>query len=357
MPELISIYFNITNRCNLKCIHCGLSSGIASERELTFQEIKNVIDDACKLGLRYVTLIGGEPFSRKDLIKIVQEFVNHDVRVAISTNGTLLTPTIVAELRNLPREKIFIGISLDGATSYTHDTFRGMNGAFNLTLRGIRLVSENKIPLLIQTVLTKNNIFEINEIMSIAFRCGAWYRIIPSILATGRGKAVASDLNLPIESLLKFCALLFKKKKALPSDQHLVIAIPPALTPPDLIEYESLSCDWGRSFCGILPNGDVSLCHASDFCSGSPVEIPSFIAENVRQQKLGQIFNESEFFKKLRQINADDLKGVCSRCCVRKDCRGYCRVRAFVEYGDILAPEPLCQKAYERGLFPKYALE
>mgnify|MGYP001121917721 CR=1 FL=1 len=354
--SLRSVYFNVTNRCNLRCIHCAFESGPGTE-ELQSREIRDLVEQAVALGLKYCTIIGGEPFVRRDIFDIIEAFVSKGVRVGISTNGTLINSSTVEQLRELPRQDVFLGISLDGSDSDTHDSFRGVPGAFEAALRGARLVSEAGFPLMIQSVLNRNNASQIRDIMNLALTLKGWYRIVPSILATGRGKTIARQLNLGATELANLLNDLFKTKRDLASDQQFLIAVPPALTPPDLIDYGSLACDWGRGFCGVLPRGDVALCHASDFCGGFSANLPSLIAGNIRKEKLAKLLQDSELFVRLRRIGAEDLQGVCHVCAVRDYCRGYCRVRAFVEYGDLMAPDPICQKAYEAGVFPEHSLE
>lgn len=354
--SLRSVYFNVTNRCNLKCIHCAFESGEGTE-ELTSQEIKDLVKEAAALGLRYSTIIGGEPFVRRDIFDIIKAFLDEGVRVGISTNGTLINRTVIRKMKRLPKADVFFGISVDGSSRQTHDSFRGVPGAFEAALRGARLVSEAGFPLMIQSVLNRNNAKEIPEILNLALQLGAWYRIVPSILPTGRGTTIARKLNLQATELADFLNKMFRAKRALKSDQRFLIAVPPALTPPDLIDYGSLACDWGRSFYGILPNGDVAPCHASDFCGGFSSKLPSLIAGNIRKQKLGRLLQDSDLFNSLRRIRAEDLRGVCHLCAVRDYCRGYCRIRAFVEYGDLRAPDPICQEAYDEGIFPSHSLE
>ncbi|MGB9023859.1 MAG: radical SAM protein, partial [Candidatus Bathyarchaeia archaeon] len=353
---LRSIYLNVTNRCNLKCIHCAFESGAGAE-ELTCGELEQIVGEAVGLGLRYATIIGGEPFVRRDIFRIVEAFLHQRVRVGISTNGTLINEVMGRRLKQLPRQDVFLGVSLDGANAETHDSFRGVAGSFEAAVRGARIAQQAGFPLMIQSVLNRSNVEEIPAVLNLALRLNAWYRIVPSILPTGRGTAVAQKLNLGAVELARFLDKMFEIKRSLAPDQRFLIAIPPALTPPDLIDYGSLACDWGRGFCGILPNGDVALCHASDFCGGFSTNVPSLIAGNIRKERFTRIWRHSDLFSRLRQIDADDLKGVCALCAVRDWCRGYCRIRAFVEYGDLKAPDPICQRAYEEEVFPDYSLE
>jgi MoaA/NifB/PqqE/SkfB family radical SAM enzyme len=130
------VVWNMTRRCNLKCIHCYSSSdNIDYPDELTTQEGKELIADLAKFGSPVILFSGGEPFLRQDLLELAQHAVDKGMRAVISTNGTLITKELAAKLQKIGLS--YVGVSLDGLEK-THDRFRGHKGAFDEAMRGIR---------------------------------------------------------------------------------------------------------------------------------------------------------------------------------------------------------------------------
>ena len=133
------IALDITNKCNLRCLHCYNESGenIQTCNELTDEEVINLIDDLCSVGVFNLCFCGGEPLLRKNLIlKCIQKLRSNNVpNVAMVTNGLLLTKEVAMELKEAGLTTL--QISLDGATSSSHDRLRNQKGAFDKTMEAI----------------------------------------------------------------------------------------------------------------------------------------------------------------------------------------------------------------------------
>jgi radical SAM protein with 4Fe4S-binding SPASM domain len=135
-------------------------------------------------------------------------------------------------------------------------------------------------------------------------------------------------------------------QRFLPEEQ-LGVDIGQALIPRDI--KMSSGCGWVRGMAGMTSVGDMGLCH-------DIYDSPAFIAGNVRKDSIHHIWNTSPVFAKLRGIKPTQLKGICGNCRFNKSCRGKCRVHAVKCFGDIYAPDPVCQEYYNQGLFPQEAL-
>ena len=130
------VVWNITRRCNLKCIHCYAHANETSTKdELSTEEGKKLIDDLAGFGVPVILFSGGEPLVRKDLPELASYAVEKGMRAVISTNGTLITDNVAKELKDIGLS--YVGISLDG-TEKINDRFRGVNGAFKSAMNGIR---------------------------------------------------------------------------------------------------------------------------------------------------------------------------------------------------------------------------
>ena len=137
-PEAIQI--SVTNKCNLRCTMCRLNK-LKDKRELTSPQIRSLIKQARRIGIKQLFLTGGEPFLNKDLPQIIKE--NNDRYICITTNGTLIDKTLAKKLVDIRLSALVI--SMDGAKPETHDKIRGVKGCFELTLNGIKnIISERK---------------------------------------------------------------------------------------------------------------------------------------------------------------------------------------------------------------------
>ena len=122
------VVWNLTRRCNLRCIHCYASASEDSARELTTDEAKAVIDDLAEMGIPLLLFSGGEPLLRKDIFELASYATSKGIRCALSTNGTLITPEIAEKIKEAGF--VYVGVSFDGLKE-TIDRFRGVVGAFD----------------------------------------------------------------------------------------------------------------------------------------------------------------------------------------------------------------------------------
>ncbi len=129
------VIWNLIRRCNLTCAHCyALSADHDYEGELRTDEAMAVLRDLKAFRVPMVILSGGEPLMRPDLFDLTAYAREIGLRVALSTNGTLITADVARRIAQA--EFDYVGISLDGLAE-THDRFRRMNGAFDLSLRAL----------------------------------------------------------------------------------------------------------------------------------------------------------------------------------------------------------------------------
>ena len=159
------VVWNITRRCNLKCIHCyAHAKNTSSDNELTLGESKHLIDDLAGFGVPVILFSGGEPLIRKDLQEIAACAVKKGMRAVISTNGTLITPQIAQTLKDIGLS--YVGISLDGMEEI-NDRFRGVEGAFALALKGIENCKNAGIKVGLRFTLNRSNANQIPEIFEL----------------------------------------------------------------------------------------------------------------------------------------------------------------------------------------------
>lgn len=130
--------WSITGRCNYSCRHCILSAPEGIHPELPLESCKHIIDSLAECGIHTVTLTGGEPLVRRDIMRIAEMLTERDIRISsVMTNGKLLTPQILDGFEKLGQFPEF-QVSFDGI-GY-HDSMRGVRGAEQAALDAIHLL-------------------------------------------------------------------------------------------------------------------------------------------------------------------------------------------------------------------------
>lgn len=171
-PHQVS--FDITNKCNLRCLHCYNSSGtnLQSENELSDSEVLKFIEEFRNIKLLNFCFCGGETLLRKNLIlKCCKKLREYDCyNLAIVTNGILLTNDLADELISAGINKI--QISLDGIKPSSHDHLRNKEGAFIGAINAIKILSEKNVDVGIAFTPTSYNIEEIIGIRNLMLEYG-----------------------------------------------------------------------------------------------------------------------------------------------------------------------------------------
>lgn len=336
--KLDHLFFNITNRCNLECKYCYDNSSkpirkFDSGSSLNLKQIEMLAFEAKECGAKKVTLSGGEPFARNDWYEIFSIFDNLGFSLAISTNGTLINKEIVNKLSNF--KDIIFQISIDGA-KITHEKIRGKVGCFDKTISTVNLLKKFGFDVQINCVIFKENYWEIPFLYNISQK----YRIITRLTLLsdifGRGKSVA-DKSLSIKEINNLIKAIHYARK---QNTFIYFNLPPLLLPIEDVFPISPSCGWAKGQCGVLHNGDVTICGLS---SGRK----DLVAGNIKNKSFKKIWFNSELFKKLRSFKADEIKGICGLCPVIEECGGSCRLEPYLRTEDHLSPNHYCQMYYE----------
>src|SRR4030065_205839 len=182
------VVWDFTHKCNLSCKHCYSNSGAVLEEELSTMEALGVVDQLAEAGVTALACSGGEPLSRKDFFNVASHAVKRGLYVSVATNGTLLTKENVKKLKRTGVH--YVEVSIDGATAQTHDEFRGVPGAFDKAVEGLKSCVEEELCACIATTATKSNLAEMAAIIDLAIEIGAKRFTHFNFIPTGRGKAL-----------------------------------------------------------------------------------------------------------------------------------------------------------------------
>ncbi|MFH1003175.1 MAG: radical SAM protein, partial [Chloroflexota bacterium] len=156
------VVWNCTRQCNLSCLHCYASAGHRKANgEMDTAEGKRFINDLADFGVPVVLFSGGEPLLKADLFELAGLARERGMRVALSTNGTLITDTVARQMESIGFAEV--GISLDG-TEANNDRFRGQEGAYRAALNGIRTCVARGLRVSLRLTITRFNFREIPAI-------------------------------------------------------------------------------------------------------------------------------------------------------------------------------------------------
>jgi len=166
----------VTLKCNAKCPFCSIDSlpKPYTDKEMTTEQIKYLIDQLAELGVNALSLTGGEPTLRKDLPELVHHMgVYHDFMNGITSNGYLL-PKVLPKLEGLD----FILTSLDYPTAKLHDKMRGIK-VFDNVIESIRIANKKDIRVIISTVVMKNNLHLLEDMCELAEKLNCSIELYP----------------------------------------------------------------------------------------------------------------------------------------------------------------------------------
>jgi len=190
------IVWNFTYKCNLRCKHCYENAGGKKRAELSTDEAKQVLDRLSKLagiGLPALSFSGGEPLARRDFFELAAYAKKRIGYVSIASNGTLITRDNAKRIRDAGVD--YVEISVDGATPGVHDEFRGIPGAFEKAMDGVKNCVEEGVDTCIATVLHRDNLSELDKLIELVKQLGVRF-IHFNYIPTGRAKAyVELDLT------------------------------------------------------------------------------------------------------------------------------------------------------------------
>jgi radical SAM protein with 4Fe4S-binding SPASM domain len=382
-PRLI--FWEVTKGCNLRCIHCrATATELASPTDLSTPKALDIITQISEFGNPILVLSGGEPLYRPDIFQLARYGTDRGLRVALATNGTLVTKEIARKIVDSGVQRV--SISLDGSTAEIHDTFRGIPGAFDAAIYGFKNLKELGMSVQINMTIARHNAAQLPDVLEMVRGLGADALHTFLLVPVGCGVDIATEQMVPpdeYERILNWfydksleggielkatCAPHYfrvvrqrraEERKATGYGNAPVAQPASAIGPvemtmpgstgisfvpgqaaraghpgghpaghPDGMNAVTKGCLAGTGVCFISHQGEVYPCGY----------LPT-IAGDLRKERFADVWNNAEVFQTLRDDDA--LKGKCGCCEFRHVCMG-CRARAYAATGDFMASEPFC---------------
>jgi len=343
------VIWNVTQRCNLFCMHCYADShDRAYPGELTREEGRRLLDDLAAFGAPTVIFSGGEPLIAEDVLEHASYARDLGLRCVLSTNGTLITAEVAQRIHDAGFA--YVGVSLDGIGRF-HDKIRGKLGAYDQALRGLRNCQERGIRVGLRFTVHRRNlaqlpaVFDLLETEDIP-RCCVYH-----LAYAGRGDRIRAYDLAPDETRAAVQYIFDRtqdfhrrgiEKEILTVDNHAdnpFLYLRVRAWSDDRADEIRRLLSWnggnqsGVAVASVSPQGFV---HADAFSWHRAYG-------NVRERPFGAIWAEAADEKlAILKERKPHLKGRCRSCRYLDLCNGNLRVRAERYFGDFLAPDPAC---------------
>lgn len=360
-PLLRLLFWESTVGCNLACVHCRRLdvAHSLSRDDMSTDQALSLIRSLPETGRPILVFSGGEPLMRPDLFELAQEATNVGLPIALATNGTIMNEEVARRIREVGFRRI--SISFDGPDAAIHDRFRGIDGAFESSIRGLKLLREQGLSVQINTTVARHNYARLDEMYELAVGLGADALHIFMLVPVGCGMALDKSIMLNEEEYEKALNWIYDRslegklhlkatcaphyfrvmRQRARSDGH---AMPAAAHPHRSMGHPTQhsglgtqhsdmtamtkGCLAGQAVCFVSHTGEVFPCGYLPLSSG-----------NVKTTPFPRIWRESRIFANLRDDST--LEGKCGLCEYKKVCMG-CRARSYGTTGNYLAEEPNC---------------
>jgi AdoMet-dependent heme synthase len=319
----LSVHFDITYRCNERCIHCYLDHDDLGE--MATAEIEDVLDQLADAGVFFLALSGGEVLMRRDFFHIVEYARRRLFNVKIKTNGVMIRDIEACRLRQLGVEQV--QISVYSHRPEVHDGITKLPGSLRRTIEAIRFLKLQGLKVSMANVLMTANLFDNQGVMSLAKELGVSYTLDPTITPKIDGNTAVLALRAPGAELHR----VFRNEELVGNVAE--FCAPPAAPDEDVMD--GYPCSAGHTSCYISPYGDVFPCVQFPLPSG-----------NLRREKFMDIWRHSSALEEVRSIRARDLT-TCSACSHVGSC-SRCPGLAYME-GNMRGPSSAdCEKSFQR---------
>lgn len=343
------VIWNLTRTCNLKCRHCYTTSAdVPFPGELSHEQALGVLDDLKDFGIPALILSGGEPLSRFDFFPLAERAKELGFRhLSLSTNGTKVAEHI-DRIADLGFD--YVGISLDGI-GQMNDWFRGVEGAFDAALAGVRACKAKGVKVGLRYTITEDNAHMLPAMMDLCDAEGVDKFYLSHLVYAGRGDKNRGEDTARARTRHAMDQLIDRAWVAVAEDQPLEIVtgnndadavyflnwVERNFDAAKVAHVRAHLEAWGGNSSGlgvanIDPQGKVHPdTYWSDYTVGS-----------VKTAKFSELWTGSDAMLATLRQRPRPLKGRCGACAFQAVCGGNTRIRALQVTGDPWAEDPAC---------------
>lgn len=300
------VQWELTYRCNLKCVHCYCVHN-DEKQELTLNESKSVIDTLADMQSLYITFSGGEILMREDFFSIAHYARIKGFALRFLTNGTLINYKIADDIKQL--NPLSVEMSLYASYADLHDRIIGMEGAFEKTIRAFEMLRERGVKTKVKSLLMRQNAGELAELRSLAKNLDS--DLVYDMVVFPKDDGTKGPLDFRLDE--KDISGIFN------SDNRAV-----SFEPLKEVNDDTFMCSAGLNNLLISPYGDIFPCVGMKESAG-----------NLRLQSIKEIQNSS-ILQRVRSTKFSEL-WACRKCDLAPYCRR-CPGLAAAEDGDYLGP-------------------
>ena len=343
------VIWNLIRRCNLTCLHCySISTDKDFAGELSREEVSTVMKDLKAFGVPVLILSGGEPLLRPDIFDIAMEARAMGFYVGLSTNGTLIDAAMAKRIAAVGFN--YVGISLDGIAK-THDLFRRKEGAFDLSLGGIRLLRAIDVKVGIRYTMTQDNAHDLPALLRLTEDEDIDKFYFSHLNYSGRGKknrdtdahyrTTRDAMDLLFETGLRWNAGAKKRELVTgnnDADGVYLLQWAQQRFPQSVLHLREKLEQWGGNSSG------VNIANIDNLGKVHPDTMWwHYTLGNVRERPFSQIWNDvSNPLMAGLKASPRKVKGRCGECAYLRICNGNTRVRAHQTTKDAWAEDPGC---------------
>jgi len=347
---LKTIYFYLTDECNLRCRHCWISPEYNPDgkagRFLPIESLRSIIRQAKPLGLTSVKLTGGEPLLHPDMMGILDIIREEGLKLTLETNGVFLSRELARKIAG--EVTPFVAVSLDGATVGTHEWSRGVDGCFDDAIRGIKnAVAENIRTQIIMTLM-RNNVGEMEEMVRLAEDLGASSLKFNVLQPTERGlQMFERGETLGVEELLKAGSRV-ENELSRKTAMKLIFGHPMAFKRMSFLFDDNGGCGTCgiRGIIGVLADGSYALC-------GIGEHVRELVFGHSSTDRLEEVWKAAPLIRQIREGLPKKLEGACGDCMMKSWCMGKCIAQNYYSTKSLWAPYWYCEEAKKLGQFPQ----
>jgi AdoMet-dependent heme synthase len=322
----LGVHFDITYRCNERCVHCYLDHEDYGELETA--EIKRILSQLAAAGTLMLTFSGGEIFLRKDFFELLEFARSLHFDIALKSNALMITPARAEKLRALGVRQI--QVSIYSTDPDIHDAITKVPGSLARSLQAVRSLKVLGLHVKIACPLMKQNLAGLRDLRKLADDLGVSYIIDMTITPKLDGDTSILALRNSAEDLMGVMQDPTLNGRATPQPAgESALRGSTTSSGMEIDPYDGIPCSAGHNTCYISPYGEVYPC----------VQMP-VPAGNLRKETFEDIWHRSPQFERIRAVRENDLP-VCASCSIRKYCER-CPGLAQMEGGDLLG-------AYERA--------